>query len=233
MGANLTDPKWWSTAWQTHHQRYVSRPSYQAYYLDCILPKGVKQLLELGAGSFRDTAQLNRWGYECTGTDFSPEAVALAQRTYPQWADRFYTADATALPFESKSFDISFHSGLFACFEDDATINAILREQARVSRLAIVCTVHNALNTPLQERFRRQAKSDPLYQIRFFAPEEITRLMRPFCARLSLYPFGALWCNRLIKYGRNRLLTRWYYRLTYKRWRWESCERIMAVGWLS
>jgi hypothetical protein len=233
MGKSLTDPKWWSSAWRVHHQRYVSRPSYQAYYLDCILPKGAKQLLELGAGSFRDTAQLNKWGYECIGTDFSAEAVALAQCTYPQWAHRFQVADATALPFDCRRFDFSFHSGLFACFEEDTIINAILQEQARVSRFAIVCTVHNALNISLREQFRHHAQSDPLYRVRFFTPEEITELMRPFCVRISLYPFGALGCNRLIKYGRSRFLTRAYYRITHKRWRWENCERIMAVGWLS
>lgn len=233
MEANLRDPKWWSAAWKAHHRRYVARPSYQAYYLYCVLPRNAKRLLELGAGSFRDTAQLNQWGYDCTGTDFSPEAVALAQRTYPQWAQRFHTADATALPFGSKSFDVSFHSGLFACFEDDTMIKAILQEQARVSQIAMVCTVHNAHNEALQEQFHLKAQSDPLYQIRFFSREEITQLMHPYCERVLLYPFGALGCNRLIKYGRNRLLTRWYYRLTYRRWRWEHCERIMAVGWLS
>lgn len=232
MSNTLTDPKWWSAAWRKHHDRYVSHPSYQSYYLSFILPRGTKYLLELGAGSFRDTATLNKWRYVCIGSDFSPEAVVLAQHTYPEWAHRFLVANATALPFAPKSFDVSFHSGLFACFDDDITILRILQEQVRVSRRAIVCSVHNALNTTLQEEFHRRSLSDPLYKIRFFLPQEITQLMASVGVRVSLYPFGSLWCNRLIKYTRSRTLTRWYYRLTYQRWRWEQCERIMAVGWL-
>jgi hypothetical protein len=232
MPEKLTDPHYWSEAWQKHYRRYVTQPSYQAYYLYCVLPKGVETILELGAGSFRDVAQLNKWGYNCIGTDFSTRSVEIARKVYPRYAWRFQVEDAIALSFPNKIFDLSYHNGLLVCFDDNSTIKQILQEQCRVTRRWIVCTVHNALNSSLKRQFAEKARDDSLYHIRFFEPTEIVELMRPLCTRIDLYPFGSLWCNRFIKYSRNRFLVRWYYRLTYRIWRWETCERIMAVGWL-
>ncbi|GIV04875.1 MAG: hypothetical protein KatS3mg016_0450 [Fimbriimonadales bacterium] len=232
MHEDLANPHWWSNAWLKHYRRYMSQPSYQAYYLYCVLPKGVGTILELGAGSFRDVAQLNKWGYHCIGTDFATQAVEIARKLYPRWAQCFQVEDATALSFGSEMFDLSYHNGLLVCFNDNSMIERILQEQRRVTRRWMVCTVHNALNSSLKCQFAEKAKHDPLYQIRFFEPDEITELMRSLCSRIDLYPFGSLWCNRLIKYSRNRFLVRWYYRLTYRIWQWETCERIMAVGWL-
>jgi hypothetical protein len=76
------------------------------------------------------------------------------------------------------------------------------------------------------------AKDDPLYEIRFFTPDELVSLLTPYCSAVSVYPYGNLFCNRLAKYSRNRHLVRLFYRLTYRHWDWTKCERIMAVGWL-
>jgi hypothetical protein len=228
----LTSREWWSQAWHYHHRAYVARTSLQAYYLNCILPRHTQVLLELGAGSFRDTAQLNQWGYTCYGTDFSPDAVMLGRQTFPQYAHRFVVADSTRLPFKEKTCDVCFHNGLFVYFEEDAIIREILSEQVRISRVGIVCTVHNALNARLLQRFEMLAKDDPLYEIRFFTPDELVSLLTPYCSAVSVYPYGNLFCNRLAKYSRNRHLVRLFYRLTYRHWDWTKCERIMAVGWL-
>jgi 2-polyprenyl-3-methyl-5-hydroxy-6-metoxy-1,4-benzoquinol methylase len=232
MTLKLTGAKDWDNAWHQHYAEYTQRPSYQAYYLFCILPNKTRRILELGAGSFRDTAQLNEWGYECIGVDFSEGAVASARQRYPQWASRFLSADAMRLPFRTGSFDVSYHNGLLVYFEDNEKIRQIIREQVRLSRTMVVCTVHNAHNSQLQELFKQRAQKDPIYAIRFFERSEIAQLMAPFCRRVELFPFGSLWANRLIRHLRQRHLVRLFYRRTYKYWDWTKCERIMAVGWL-
>lgn len=232
MRKELTCAEWWSQAWHRHYRAYVSRISLQAYYLNSILPRSARVLLELGAGSFRDTAQLNRWGYTCYGTDFSRDAVMLARQTFPEFAHQFAVAESTRLPFKDKACDICFHNGLLIYFEDNKIIEKTIMEQVRVSRIGIVCTVHNALNTQLLHRFNALAKHDPLYEIRFFTPEELISLLTPYCSSVVLYPYGYPWCNRVAKYSRNRHLVRLFYRLTYRHWDWTKCERIMAVGWL-
>jgi hypothetical protein len=232
MRDHLTCPQWWENAWKRHHQEYVSRPAFQAYYLYSVLPHGVSDLLEIGAGSFRDAAKLNQWGLKCIGTDFSTKAVELARKTYSRWADNFQVCDATRLPFASKSFDVSFHNGLFVCFQEDKMIHSVIKEQLRVSKKMIICTVHNAHNHRLKQQFEAKSRTDELYAIRFFTREEITEILTPCCRRVELYPFGSLWGNRLIKLIPSRHLVRLFYRLTYRHWDWIKCERIMAVGWL-
>jgi hypothetical protein len=232
MREHLTRPYWWENAWNRHYRKYVSRPARQAYYLYCILPSGVSHILEIAAGSFRDTAKLNQWGFKCIGTDFSTKAVELARETYSRWADNFLVCDATRLPFASQSFDVSFHNGLFACFHEDNLIHSVIKEQLRVSKKMIVCTVHNAHNEHLRRQFESKSSTDDLYAIRFFTREEITNILSPSCKQVKLYPFGSLWGNRVIKLFPNRHLVRLFYRLTYRHWDWTKCERIMAVGWL-
>lgn len=229
---DLRSAHWWSQAWHTYQGKYVRSPAFQAYYLYFALPRGAKRLLELGAGSFKCTAQLCRWGYDCLGSDFAEDAVALAKQTYPEYAGRFSVMDATHLPLDDHSVDVCFHSGLFACFDEDDLIQRVLSEQVRVSRLAIICIVHNARNEQMVQLFRQRASQDPLYDIRFFEPEEMVALMQPFCRTVRLYPYGTLMCNRLIKYWRERHSLRLYYHLARRLWRLEQVERLMMVGFL-
>lgn len=228
----LVNSNWWSTAWKTYHKEYVCSVAYQAYYLYSVLPTDVHKILELGAGSFRDTAQLYRWGYDSWGTDFSGEAVALAKETYPYLSGRIFPCDCTNIPVSNKSFDVCFHNGLLVCFEDNSVVHATIAEQSRVAKRIIVSTVHNSLNVPLKKIFSQKSVSEPLYAIRFFGPDEICSLLKPYCKRVEVYPYGMLGCNRLIKYTRNRHLVKLYYRIVFRKYPIERCERLMAVGYL-
>ena len=87
-------------------------------------------ILEVGAGSGRDSLKLAERGADVTVLDYSEAALA---GTRLAWGGRdrvsFVRGDALALPFVDGSFDVVFHQGLLEHFRDPA---ALLRENARV-----------------------------------------------------------------------------------------------------
>jgi len=228
----MNTQEFWQTTWQKHSKSYARTIALQAYHLSFILRPQDHHLLEIGAGSFRDTARLNHWGYNCTGCDFSHEAVRLAQGNFPSYAEKLLVQDAAHLQFADKSFDVSFHSGFFGYFEDTALLNQLVYEQVRVTRNRIVCTVHNKLNTALHTGFADKAREDRLFDIRFFEPQEVVDLLQPYCTRVEVFPYGSAHFNRLIKLLCNRVLLKELYKLSYRFWTLHHCERLMVVGHL-
>ena len=222
--------EFWDSAWKRHSDKYIAAVSRQAYYLYFLMGRGDRTCLELGAGSFRDTATLNKWGYKCTGTDFSEKSLLVARENYKQWSDKFFLADATSLPFEDKAFDVSFHNGLLVCFQDNAVVGKILAEQARVTRRLAVSTVHNRANLGLIQCFKEKARADNLYDIRFFQKEELIALMGEHFDDVKAFPFGLPWLDRLIGVVRNRIVLKVFYHWACRRPEWHSCERIMVAG---
>jgi hypothetical protein len=221
--------QFWARAWSRHFDSYTQHHGRQASYLRFILRPHERQLLEIGAGSFRDTVQLNEWGYDCIGSDFSSEAVEWARQRYPEHADKIEWMDATALPLPDGAVDVSFHNGFFVLFDDNETIETLIREQVRVTRSRIICTVHNALDSRQVERFRKLRETDDLYDIRFFNPDEIRGLLEPFCRDVVLMPFGNRLLDRLIQYSPStRPLKPIYRGLCGKNV--AQAQRIMAVG---
>lgn len=230
MLANTKD--FWTSAWSRHYDTYYSAVPRQAYYLDFVLDGADRRLLEIGAGSFRDSVRLNEWGYDCTGTDFSDEAATRAKAGYPQFAEKLHAMDASALEFEDNAFDVSFHNGFFVLFEDDAVIQSFLQEQLRVTKRKVICTVHNALNTQRVEKFRELSESDSLYDIRFFTPDEIKAVLEPHCTKVELFPFGVRTMDRLIRRVPWKSPLKYIYKGLPKS-DFSDCERVMAVGHLA
>jgi len=227
---SINTKEFWQSAWRRHHQAYLRSLGFQAYYLSFILKPNERKLLELGAGSFRDTARLNEWGYDCFGTDFSEESVLLARQTFPRWANRIEVQDAAHLPYPDDNFDLTFHNGFWVLFREDEFLDTLLKEQVRVSRSRVVCTVHNALNTRQRTVFAEKARSDSLYDIRFFEPDEMERLLKPYCRNVRVYPYSVLHFNRLMKLIKQRALLKVVYLSTYRLWRIQNWERLMVVG---
>jgi hypothetical protein len=219
----------WTNAWSRHYENYAGTVSRQAYYLDFILRPADRTLLEIGAGSFRDTVQLNEWGYTCTGTDFSTEAVQLAKEKYSAWADQIHAMDASALDFPDKSFDVSFHNGFFVLFADNEVIDGFVREQVRVTKKRVICTVHNALNARLAQTFSHKSNSDSLYDIRFFRPDELHEILQPHCKKVEVLPFGQRTMDRCIRHLGWRGPLKHAYRATC-RFGFRQAERLMAIG---
>jgi ubiquinone/menaquinone biosynthesis C-methylase UbiE len=228
----MNTQEFWQETWHKHYKSYARTIGLQAYHLSFILQPQDHYLLEIGAGSFRDTALLNQWGYNCLGCDFSHEAVRLAQDNFPQFAEKLLVQDAAHLQFADKSFDVSFHSGFFGYFDDKALLNQLVPEQVRVTRNRIVCTVHNKLNTALHTDFTDKAREDRLFDIRFFEPQEVVDLLQPYCTRVEVFPYGNGHFNRLIKLLHNRVLLKELYKRSCRFWALHRCERLMVVGHL-
>ncbi|MCV2364656.1 class I SAM-dependent methyltransferase [Paucibacter sp. DJ1R-11] len=179
----------WDDTWPKIFDHY-QQDQRHAYYVNALLHDEDRRVLELGAGSFRDMALLNRLGVNCWGADYSSASVELARRQFPELAAQIFQGDAFQLDgMADAAFDVSFHNGLWVLF-DDQDIRRLAAEQARVSRRKIIATVHNAHNPDFIDYFARLGETDPLYRIRFFEAEEMRALLAPVCRSVEIVPVG-------------------------------------------
>ncbi|MCW6005445.1 methyltransferase domain-containing protein [Micromonospora sp. CPCC 205371] len=97
-------------------------------------------VLDLGCGEGHDVVALTSAGHRVCGIDFSPVAIAKAQRSIP-WRRRFWpvrpllrVADiAQRLPFTDEKFDGVFSHLALHYFQDQVT-RSVFQEIARVTR---------------------------------------------------------------------------------------------------
>jgi hypothetical protein len=185
----ITTQNQWDQTWPqifSHYQQDLRH----AYYVNAFLGEADERVLEMGAGSFRDMALLNRLGVDCSGTDFSQASVDLAKQQFPELSEKIFQGDAFKLSsLADGAFDTSFHNGLWVLFGDDE-VSKLVAEQARVSRRTIMATVHNAHNPDFVAYFARLAETDPLYRIRFFEMEEMRAHMLKVCRSVLIVPVG-------------------------------------------
>jgi SAM-dependent methyltransferase len=92
-----------------------------------------QRVLEVGAGSGRDTLGLVRAGAIGVVLDYSPASLALVRRQAAEQglAVDLVQADALRMPFRDGAFGVVFHQGLLEHFRDP---QPLLRENARVTR---------------------------------------------------------------------------------------------------
>ncbi|MEO5618985.1 MAG: class I SAM-dependent methyltransferase [Candidatus Eisenbacteria bacterium] len=90
-------------------------------------------VLEVGAGSGRDTLELVRAGAIGVVLDYSPASLELVARQARDQglAVHLVRADALAMPFRDGGIDVVHHQGLLEHFRDPAPL---LRENSRVTR---------------------------------------------------------------------------------------------------
>lgn len=97
-----------------------------------VLPQGAPLVLEIGAGSGRDTAALIARGVRAIALDAAPESLALIGRAHPELRSRaILGGDAMHLPFDDATFDAVFHQGVLEHFGNP---HAFLLENLRVTR---------------------------------------------------------------------------------------------------
>jgi len=91
-----------------------------------------RRVLEVGAGSGRDTLELARAGAHAAVLDYSPAALRLvgAQARARGLEVQLVRADALRMPFRDGGFAVVFHQGLLEHFRDPAPL---LAETARVT----------------------------------------------------------------------------------------------------
>ena len=93
-------------------------------------PAGAR-ILEVGAGSGRDSLELQQRGAEVWVVDYTPTALQLIARQEGGTRLRRVCGNAFQLPFADASFDVVFHQGLLEHFRNPADM---VRENARVLR---------------------------------------------------------------------------------------------------
>lgn len=178
----------WNQKWEgifDHYQQDLRN----SYYVNAVLSKDDKRLLELGAGSFRDMANLNELGKDASGCDYSDLAVDLAKKHFPNLSEKIFVADSFNMPITNNEYDVTYHNGFWALFDDEAILS-LAKEQARITRNKMIVTVHNAHNESFVNYFNELSEKDNLFQIRFFTIEEMTKLMGETCKNIIVIPVG-------------------------------------------
>lgn len=225
----------WNKKWEQIFIKYQN-DTRNAYYVNSVLDENDYKVLELAAGSFRDTVTLNRFGIDCYGSDYSEKSVFLAKKMFPELADKFFVCDSFNLAdIKDKSFDVSFHNGFWVLFEDNNLLIKLFNEQKRITTNKIIITVHNRHNESFVEYFNSMSQNDELYRIRFFEIDEIKNLLKPHCKKLEIIPVGKgkkYFEDELIKNGLNDRKTLNEYFKSKKLTNLENSERLMCVCYL-
>jgi len=178
----------WDQKWAEIFDHY-QQDLRHAYYIHAMLGADERKVLEIGAGSFRDMAELRRKGIDCCGVDFSSESVELAKRYFPEFSHSIHRMSGFNMSFAANSFDVTYHNGFWGCFSDQHIVD-LAKEQARITRGRMIATVHNSHNPQFVEYFNRRKVDDPLYAVRFFTVSELTELMHQVCGDVTIIPVG-------------------------------------------
>ena len=95
-------------------------------------PKGSK-ILDVATGTGKQAFAFAKRGYDVTGIDLSEAMLKIARKKNRYKNLKLEAADATSLPFESNSFDVSSIS--FALHEMPLSVREkVLREMVRVTK---------------------------------------------------------------------------------------------------
>jgi len=168
----------WEEAWVRHLEQYLVTPPRAGLWLRSRFALQGWRVLEIAGGSCRDSRYLAEQGIDAIGSDFDQKTLDYLAQRFPNSPLTLAREDAAAMSLPDRSVDLSVHNGFWVLFSDDVRIVALLREQARVTRRVLVALVHNADNLRVVAAFARKAKTDPLYDIRFFRRAELVPLVQ-------------------------------------------------------
>ena len=163
----------WNKSWQIHLEQYLKAPPRTGIYIHVHFSK-ISNSLEIACGSSRDSIYLAKKKIHATASDYEDRVIQALKKRFSYPHLKYQQADAFHLPFETNSFDMVFHNGLFILFKDNENITKMLLEQVRVSRKYVLFFVHNGLNYNLVQQFKKLAPHDPIYGIRFFGDKTKT-----------------------------------------------------------
>jgi ubiquinone/menaquinone biosynthesis C-methylase UbiE len=91
-------------------------------------PRG--KVLDVGMGTGRLCAELDRRGWQVSGVDLSPAMVAAARRRLPEIAERLVEGSIEQLPFRAAAFDAVAATGVLEYATND--LDGAVAELARV-----------------------------------------------------------------------------------------------------
>jgi SAM-dependent methyltransferase len=127
-----SEKRHWDEFWASSPEMadvYANDGRLVAFLLSRLDVKG-KHVLEVGAGTGRDSLALARRGAHVVTIDYSDESLRLIRGVAGSEVD-IVCGDALALPFADSSFDVVFHQGLLEHFRQPLDL---LRENRRVLR---------------------------------------------------------------------------------------------------
>lgn len=155
------------------------------------------RILEVGAGTGRDSAHLASRGAEVWTLDYASESLRLMRENLGDEVV-IVCGDALALPIDSESFDLVFHQGLLEHFRDPL---ALLRENYRILRPGGRVLV----DVPQRFHYYTMAKHMLMFVDRWFAGWETEFSYRELYALLADAGFDVEGA-----YGRNLFPPVWY-----------------------
>ena len=188
------DQNFWANLWSYHLESYLATPARCGYWMASFLRNCYNyKVLEIAAGSCRDSRYLCAVGYRVVALDFDQKTLGYLAQRFVDSSLLYCVGDAFSLPFAEKSFDVSFSNGFWVCFDDDRFLHLLLREQARVTKKYLIAFVHNKDNDSLVRLFREKSLCDPIYDIRFFTRNELSKIVSESgisFRSISFYKFG-------------------------------------------
>lgn len=125
----------WETFWQQKDNvhEYYSNTDRVLRNLARVTDLKGKKVLEIGAGTGRDSLNLVNWGAEVYQLDYAANALKLMKDVADEAGVKveLIGGDAFRLPFRDGTFDIVFHQGLLEHFREPQGTD-LLRENARI-----------------------------------------------------------------------------------------------------
>jgi ubiquinone/menaquinone biosynthesis C-methylase UbiE len=125
----------WETFWQQKDNvhEYYSNTDRVLRNLAKVTDLTGKKVLEIGAGTGRDSLNLITYGAEVYQLDYAMNALKLMKEVALESGMTVHLigGDAFQLPFEDGSFDIVFHQGLLEHFREPMATE-LLKENARI-----------------------------------------------------------------------------------------------------
>jgi len=239
LETNVQNPLPWDKIWNDKLEEYLQAVPRTGIFIQQMLPlQAADRILEIACGSSRDSIYLAKKGYRLTATDADEKTISYLQQRFSSSGLDYSAEDALQLNFSDNSFDLAFHNGLFVYYHDDSLIKKMLLEQARVAKRYLLIIVHNQLNKKLVLRFQKLAATQPLYDLRFFKPQDMEAMVRQAgisYKSLKILKFGGiadgLYKKKLKKTIPNVFFP-WREHLVpnlYQWQRWKATERIACL----
>jgi SAM-dependent methyltransferase len=231
----LRSPEEWNSQWEKWFNRYSQGNPRLGKWLASKYNISKATILEIGAGSGRESRFLSQRAKSVTCADFAPLAVRLLADSNLPPNMNAVEADAYNLPFSDKLFDLTFHKGFWILFDNNEKVEHLLREQLRVTRNVVSAIVQNSLNLKQVSKANAMAQNDSLFCFRFFRPNELEQLAWKVVsecginAKIRILKYGSPSLSRaLIPFGAlgDSLASKFY---TYLPWSLIECAALEII----